>query len=530
MIMSGRISPQVPDEDVIIERSGITDRVQIIRRKEIPSDQKPRTLVAAYCRVSTDLEEQQKSLDHQMTSYKQIILEHPGWELAGIYADPGVTGTSVKKRKEFLRMIEDAQAGKIDRILAKSTSRFARNTEDMLKYTRMLRSIGVGVYFEKEKIDTLQSSSEMLLTIYAAFSQEESHDLSESAKAAFRMRAKQGKAQFSRLYGYTSTKKEKWIIVPEEAEVVKRIYDLYMKGFTVNEISGILTSENIPTPKKALSGWLPTSVGSILKNEKYAGDFLIQKTYTEDHLTHRRRSNRDMTLPQYFVEKNHTPIVCRETYDEVQLISKLREKTGCFSLYPYYGFLFCPLCGEKLAACSLETASRPRAWFCPGPSQEGKTVRSKRSSCPPFVIFESLLNEVMLKAMLNLRDDDFSPETQRELPFIRERIRQTGKVERWFLKILVSHITLADGQSVKILWSNGKQTILDMNIQEDRKHPLPQVDAIRENKTVFGGVDLQNDMFVRVQQGIQLQNEYINSLILEQAKDASLPKVKRKNQ
>ncbi len=529
MIESGKVIPQMRDDDVIIERSDIADRVQIIRRKEVPSVQRPRTLVAAYCRVSTDLEEQQKSLDHQMASYRKIILEHPGWELAGIYADPGVTGTSVKKRKEFLRMIEDAKAGKIDHILAKSTSRFARNTEDMLKYTRMLRSIGVGVYFEKEKIDTLQGSSEMLLTIYAAFSQEESHDLSESGKAGFRMRAKQGKAQFSKLYGYTSTKKEKWIPVPEEAKVVTRIYNLYMKGFTVNEISRLLNDENIPTPKNAFGGWLPASISSILKNEKYAGDFLIQKTYTEDHLTHRKRSNRDMTLPQYFIEKNHTPIVCRETYDEVQLISKLREKAGCFSLYPYYGFLFCPLCGEKLASCSLETASRPRGWFCPGNFREGKTVRGVRSSCPPFVIDEDLLSEVMLKAILSLRDDDFAPEIRKELPFIQGRIKQTGRMERWFLRLLVKSITLASWQSVMIHWANERKTHLKLNIREARKHPLPSVDEIRKNETVYGGVVLRNYIFESVTQGIKHRSEYIDSLIIEQAKDHSLPKVKRKN-
>ena len=525
-IEMSRVLPHGLGNDVIVEQSDIADGVQIFRKKEVPAALRPKIRVAAYCRVSTELEQQQKSLDLQMSSYKQIILEHPGWELAGIYADPGVTGTSVKKRKEFLRMIEDAKAGKIDRILAKSTSRFARNTEDTLKYTRMLRSIGVGVYFDKEKIDTMQTTSEILLTVYAAFSQEESRDISESEKAGFRMRAKQGKAQFSKLYGYTSTKTEKWIIVPEEAEVVRRIYDLFVKGFTTGEIARMLTSENIPSPCNCESGWSISGINDILKNEKYAGDILIQKTYTEDHLTHRRFSNRDMKLPQYFVPENHTPIVDREVYEETRLISRLRSKACGCSLYPYYGFLVCPECGEKLVPFPMNTASSPKAWFCPGHLEEGKKTRGERSDCPPFVIYEKLLNETVLKAMLNIRDDDFDPETQKELPFIRERIRQTGKMERYYLNTMVKRITLADWRSVKIVWKSGRQTVLVLNIKEARKHPLPKIEEAGKWETVYGGVTYQNRCIENVKIGIKRRDDYVNSLIIEKVADDPIPRMR----
>ena len=511
--------------DVIVEQSNLTEKVHILRKKEIPVAERPKILVAAYCRVSTDREEQEKSLEHQMSSYRQIISEHPGWELAGIYADPGVTGTSVKNRKEFQRMIEDAKAGKIQRILAKSISRFARNTEDMLKYTRMLRSIGVGVYFEKEHIDTMQGTSEMLLTVYAAFSQEESHDIAENEKTNFRFRAQKGEAKFGKLYGYTSTKDEKWIIVPEEAEVVRRIFDLYNKCYTVREIVDILNSEGIPTCNDAEKGWSFSQISNLLQNEKYTGDFLIQKSYTEDFLTHKRKPNRDLAVPQYYLSDNHEGIVSKDVYEEAQAIAKLRGKRRGFFQYPYYGFLVCPCCGENLLACSLNTVSCPRAWFCPGHEADGKMTRAERTNCPPFVILESLLDEVVIKAILNLKDEDFDEETQKKLPLIKERLKKTGKVERYYLTTLVKRITLSGWRSVKIVWKNSKQTVLVLNITEAKQHPLPEIGEVTRWHTTYGGVSMEHHKAESARNGVKRRDAFIQNLIIEKTKDDPIPRV-----
>ena len=252
---------------MVVEQSGMSDNVQIFKRKELPPEEVKKLRVAAYCRVSTDREEQESSLQIQMGTYKDLIDQHPDWELVDIYADPGISGTSVRHRKEFLRMIEDAKAGKIDLILAKSISRFARNTEDMLKYTRMLREIGVGIIFEKEKLDTRSTTSEMLLTIFAAFSQEESHALSEWSKGGVRNAAARGEVKFACVDGYTSKGKEKWIIVPEEAEVIRRIFYGYVKGKAVREIADELNADGLVTRNG--NPWRGPTICSMLQNEKY---------------------------------------------------------------------------------------------------------------------------------------------------------------------------------------------------------------------------------------------------------------------
>ena len=302
-------NPLRAKEEIMLNQisSPASPDVHIIEQ-EVQTYQK--TLVGAYCRVSTDMEVQKSSLQTQMMAYKRIIADHPGWVLAGIYADEGLSGTSVNRRTEFQRMISDAKAGKLNYILVKSISRFSRNTVDLLQYVRELKQIGVNVYFEKEHIDTGAGSSEFLLSIFGAAAQEEIISLSNNMKVARRMRFAQGKEQWTHIYGY----ERGWEIVPEEAEVIQRIYRMYVNGNSLTEICDELNNEGIPV-SAGKGRWEAHSIAMMMKNEKYAGHILMQKSFIKDPITHEKVSNRDAIIPQYFKRNHHVPIVSEEIWE-----------------------------------------------------------------------------------------------------------------------------------------------------------------------------------------------------------------------
>jgi len=251
-----------------------------------------RKRVAAYARVSTEQEEQANSYEAQIDYYTKHIKAKAEWDFAGIYTDEGISATSTKKRDGFNRMIADALAGKIDLILTKSVSRFARNTVDTLTTVRRLKDKGIEVYFEKENIFTMDSKGELLITIMSSLAQEESRSISENVTWGKRKSFQDGKLimPYKSFLGYTKGLDDKPIIVPEEAAIVRRIYRLFMEGKTVNTIARILTKERIPTPRNK-SRWYGSTVKSILTNEKYKGDALLQKTYGVNFLTKERKPN-----------------------------------------------------------------------------------------------------------------------------------------------------------------------------------------------------------------------------------------------
>lgn len=291
-----------------------TRNVTIIpARKRIGNSAKaeelPKLRVAAYCRVSTDSEEQATSYEAQIEHYTNYIKSNPEWELAGIFADEGITGTNTKKREEFNRMIEECMQGKIDMIITKSISRFARNTLDCLKYIRQLKEKNIPVYFEKENINTLDSKGEILLTIMASLAQQESQSLSQNVKLGIQYRYQQGKIHINhnRFLGYTKDKDGNLVIVPEEAEIVKRIYREYLEGSSMLQIARGLEADGILTGA-GNHRWHTSTINKILRNEKYIGDALLQKTYTVDFLSKKRVPNNGI-VPQYYVENSHAPQV-----------------------------------------------------------------------------------------------------------------------------------------------------------------------------------------------------------------------------
>ncbi|NLL77723.1 MAG: recombinase family protein, partial [Clostridiales bacterium] len=279
--------------------------------------EKPKIKVAAYCRVSTDSDEQATSYEMQVEHYTEYITKNPEWELVDIYADDGISGTNTKKREEFNRMIEDSMAGKIDMIITKSISRFARNTLDCLQYIRKLKDKNISVFFEKENINTMDTKGELLLTIMASLAQQESQSLSQNVKMGIQFRYQAGKVQVNhnRFLGYTKDEEGNLIIEPEEAEIIKRIYREYLEGASLKDICDSLMADNILTGA-GKEKWIPSTVHKILTNEKYIGDALLQKTVTTDFLEKKRQANNGLA-PQYYVEGSPEPIIPKHIFMRV---------------------------------------------------------------------------------------------------------------------------------------------------------------------------------------------------------------------
>ena len=334
--------------------------------------------VAAYCRVSTDSEEQLNSYEAQKSYYTQKIEDSPDWEMAGIYADEGISGTSMKKRTEFKKMITACKRGHIDLIITKSLSRFARNTVDCLETVRLLKANGIGVYFEKENINTLTESSEFLITLFSGFAQAESESLSKNVTWGKQKSAEAGKVdfQYKKMLGYRKGTDGQPEIIPEEAEIIRRIYRRYLAGCSLGQIKLELEQDNIPTAQK-VERWSSAVIHNILTNEKYMGDALLQKTYITDCITKKVKKNMG-ERPMYYVENNHPAIIPRETFDQVQKEMtrrsskrKVLQKSGKTELGKYSGkyalteLLVCGECGSPYKRVIWARNGKKRiVWRC----------------------------------------------------------------------------------------------------------------------------------------------------------------------
>ena len=274
--------------------------------------------VAAYCRVSTDDEEQLTSYEAQQVYYTDKIMSNPEWTMVDVFADRGITGTSARKRPEFLRMIRLCRQKKVDIVLTKSISRFARNTVDCLKYIRALRELGIAIIFEKENINTLEADSEILITMLGAFAQAESESMSANIVWGKRQAMRDGKVtlQYRRLYGYRKGADGNPEIIPEQAEVVRRIYDQYLAGASLRQIKTSLEADNIPQPEYSAE-WTLDVIKGILTSEKYRGDALMQKTFIKDCISKKVVRNNGQ-LPMYLAQNNHPAIIDRHIHDAVQ--------------------------------------------------------------------------------------------------------------------------------------------------------------------------------------------------------------------
>lgn len=397
--------------------SSVKKKVSVIPPKpqyDLRADVSRRLRVAAYCRVSTELEEQEGSYDAQVLYYTNKINENENWILAGIYADDGKSATNTKKRDDFNAMIEDALNGKIDMIITKSISRFARNTVDSLQTIRKLKEKNVAVYFEKENINTLEANGELLITILSSLAQEESRNISENVRWGIVRKFEQGKVivNHSKFMGYTKDDEGNLIIVPEEAEVVKLVFRLYLEGYSAKKIVDYLQKHEIKTATGA-ERWHDSVVLNMLKNEKYMGDALLQKTYTVDYITKKKVLNKGI-VPQYYVEEDHEPIISKEVFYKVQeeiarrnsLSSAAKRKKGKHSaLYALTGRVFCSECGCVYQHLVWTHNGKKRnVWRCTNRLENGKKYCKLSKT-----IDESVMNEAVMKAISEIikNDEDF---------------------------------------------------------------------------------------------------------------------------
>lgn len=415
----------------------LAQNITVIPAKRMIGTQRPDTKVqkirvAAYCRVSTEYEEQESSYEVQVEHYTNYIHSNPEWELAGVYADDGISATNTAKRDAFNRMIEDCRAGKIDMILTKSISRFSRNTVDCLKYTRELKTLNIAVFFEKENINTLDAKGEVLMTIMAALAQQESESLSANVRLGIQFRNQEGKVRVNHNWflGYTKDEEGKLIIDPDQAEVVRRIYAEYLDGKSLLQIKRGLEADGV------LNGaghekWCESNIKQILTNEKYIGDALLQKTCTVSILEKKRVKN-DGALPKYYVEGCHEAIISRDIFLQVQ--SEMRRRANLSAVgkkrvysgkYALSSIVYCAHCGDIYRRIKWNNRGyRSIVWRCVSRVEKGGP------DCTARTVREDELHRAVLTAVNDVlnRKDSF-------LPILKENIRAvfgediTGKVE-----------------------------------------------------------------------------------------------------
>ena len=378
-------------------------KINIIEPKvpQMPSRKK----VAAYARVSMESERLQHSLSAQVSYYSSLIQQNPAWEYAGVYADDGITGTKTNDRTEFNRMIADCEAGKIDIILTKSISRFARNTVDLLNAVRHLKELGISVQFEKEHIDSLSEDGELMLTLLASFAQEEVRSLSDNVKWGTRKRFEKGipNGRFQ-IYGY------RWdgdhlVVEPEEAKIVKLIYDNFLNGLSAESTEKQLEEMGVKSYKGQHFG--NTSIRQILGNITYTGNLLFQKEYTVDPISKKSRKNQG-ELPQYWVENTHEAIIPMEVYQAVQEEKARRRELGVFANWSINTSCFtskikCGRCGKSYQRSNRKGRKDPDAnytvWIC------GTRRKTGNAQCQNKDIPEPMLKEACT-AVLGLDEFD----------------------------------------------------------------------------------------------------------------------------
>lgn len=355
--------------------------------------------VAAYARVSVESERMHHSLSAQISYYSSLIQKNPEWEYAGVYADYGISGTGINKRQEFKQMLEDAESGKIDIILTKSIQRFARNTVDLLRTVRHLKDLGIEVWFEKENIHTMSGDGELMLTILASFAQEESRSISENIRWRIKKQFEKGipNGHF-RVYGYR-WEGDKLVIVPEEATVVRRIFQNFLDGKSRLETEREFAAEGIRT--RSGGRWMDSNIRIVLTNITYTGNMLLQKEYVSDPILKKKKKNKG-ELPKYYVENTHEPIIDKETFDYVQQEMARRKKLGplankslnttCFT-----GKIKCGICGKSYTHNARTDRGYEEFWECGSHKVAGGNCGAK-GSIPQKVLLKECTEVLELEA------------------------------------------------------------------------------------------------------------------------------------
>lgn len=400
--------------------------------------------VAAYCRVSTQMEEQLNSYEVQKNYYTEKINSEPKWKLVGIFADKGITGTSALKRDEFQKMIRMCKRKQIDMIITKSISRFSRNTVDCLNYVRMLRQLDVDVFFEEQGIHSKDAGAEFYITIYGSIAQSESENISANVRWGIQQRAKEGKVHFaySRFLGYKEGPDGKPMIDEEQADTVKFIFNEYLLGSSLADIAKSLTAKGIKTPS-GKSGWNGSTVRTILSNEKYKGDALLNKTYISDCISKKVKKNNG-ERPMYYVENNHPAIIDKDTFNRVQeelarrtskrkvkQVGTKTEQGKYSSKYALTELLICGECGTPYRRCTWTASGEKKiVWRCINRLDYGKKYCHHSPT-----IEESVLQNAIVTAIMNN-----AQQSADVLSILKEHIRigiQANEVEDNSLELLI---------------------------------------------------------------------------------------------
>ncbi len=419
--------------------------------------------VAGYARVSTELEEQQSSYEAQVSYYTNYILSRNDWEFVKVYTDEGISATSTKHREGFQSMIEDALDGKIDLIVTKSVSRFARNTVDSLTTIRKLKEHGTEVYFEKENIWTFDSKGELLLTIMSSLAQEESRSISENVRWGIRKKAADGKytLPYERFLGYDKGPDGGLVINEEQAKIVRRIYGLYLQGYSVLKIANTLTAEGIPTPggKKK---WSDNTVHSILTNETYMGDKILQKTYSSDFL-HKERIKNKGEIPMYHIEKDHEPIIPPATFNRVQDEMERRRHVTFSGKTIFSGKIICGDCGRFYSSKVWHSNDKYRkvVWQCYYKYRGGKTCKTPH-------VYEDQIKQAFVQICQSLISA--KEEVMSNLRELRESVGDSDSIKKEWDSLVADRDALAE----KL------QVLIDQNarVMQNQKAYVEKYDAL----------------------------------------------------
>lgn len=439
---------------------------QVLMGRELENGETSKLRVAAYARVSTDHEEQESSYEAQVEHFTKYIEGHEDWEMAGIFADPGISGKNIK-RPEFQRMIAECENGNIDKIITKSVSRFARNTLDCVQSVRKLKEQGIGVYFEKENLDTMQESSEFVLTIMASLAEEESRSISNNIRWSIKKKFENGQVVMSTasFLGYTMDKDGKLQILPEQAVTVKRIYGEFLDGYSLSEIANGLMRDGVLSPTGKTT-WHPTKIKSILQNEKYKGDCHLQKTYLPDFLSPRRIKNEGQA-DSYYVEDSHAGIISKEMFEMVQqefknrneLRSSCQTGRGKYSgKYPFSGMITCGECGETYRRHQQYNKYKTYyIWVCKRHENTGK------QNCSAKPLKEDSIEKAFVRALNGL-------------------LKERDKILDRLTNTIVGEITDDCGRDTKEI-DESIQKAQDQIVQALRQYQLGQIGSEEYERT-----------------------------------------------
>lgn len=497
--------------------------------------------VAAYCRVSTQMEEQFNSYEVQKNYYTEKINSEPKWKLVGIFADRGITGTSALKRDEFQKMIRMCKRKQIDMIITKSISRFSRNTVDCLNYVRMLRQLDVDVFFEEQGIHSKDAGAEFYITIYGSIAQSESENISANVRWGIQQRAKEGKVHFaySRFLGYKEGPDGKPMIDEKQADTVKFIFNEYLLGSSLAGIAKLLTAKGIKTPS-GKSGWNGSTVRTILSNEKYKGDALLNKTYISDCISKKVKKNNG-ERPMYYVENNHPAIIDKDTFNRVQeelarrtskrkvkQVGTKTEQGKYSSKYALTELLICGECGTPYRRCTWTASGEKKiVWRCINRLDYGKKYCHHSPT-----IEESVLQNAIVTAIMNN-----AQQSADVLSILKEHIRigiQADEVEDNSLELLIEIAKL--DEKYNALFSKMTADTEDIESIENqlieiinKKHSLQaQVEEIKNERTKRENAQSRLEQIYLILDGLKNHPMTYNDILVRQILDTVVVESKDK--